>query len=365
MAELEETWRRESERRTRYGDDIVALAEELKRLKESKIDVVASTTDLKAVPNETNVKLDVPGFGQYPLTRHGHEQVAEKTGIPFRYYEKCMDRGFFDLVATNVNRWMGVDADKRLVRIADGHVRALLSDRYRVMDNYDLAFLTMERAQEHGAVVQRCDLTELRMYVKLIGPEAREFLEFTPEEKAAHTWHKVENPDTVVPGLVISNSEVGEGRFTVEPFVFREACSNGLILENTIYKVHLGSRMELGEIVFTDETRRKADDALWSETRDVIDATFDTKVFKAVIAKLRDAREHKIEKPKEVLDAVVADLEIPQERREDLVRYFAKEGETVFGLVNGITRLAQDMPNYEDQIRLERAAGKILAERVA
>lgn len=371
---------REQERRTRgrYGQDIVALAQELQRLRETSTDIVATTKDLKAVqtrdgiiltgvqdmPEATGMALDVPGFGTYPLTHHGHQQLAEKTGIPFRYYEAMQGARFYDLVAENVNRWLSVQADRRLVRVADGKVRAVLSDRYRVLDNYDLAMLVMDRAVEHAAIVQASDLTETRMYIKLVVPEYTAKLAFTEEEKRAHTWHGAMD-DEVIPGLVVSNSEVGDGAFRVEPFLFRKVCSNGVILEESLYKVHLGSRLEVGELIYSDETRKLADAALWSKVRDIIDATFDEKLLKSVIARMAATKTMPLEKPQEVVDAVVQGLQLSETRKLDLIRYFAKESDTVFGLVNGITRLAQDFEDTEDQVRLERYAGAILAKPAA
>jgi hypothetical protein len=253
--------------------------------------------------------------------------------------------GLIDLTADNVNAWLVRNADKRLVRVADGRIRALLSDRYRPMDNYDLAIATMERAKEHEATVQECSLTETRMYVKLVVP---------------HYQEEVKAGDPVVPGLIVSNSEVGDGAFRVEPFVFRLVCRNGAIGMSSLYKVHLGQRLEIGELIYKDDTRKAADDLLWREVRDIIDSTFNREVLKALVAKMRDSQAIPIEKPQEAIEVNAKLLGISDKQKIDLLRYFAKEGDTLFGLVNGITRLAQDFENYDDKIRLERHAGELL-----
>jgi len=353
---------------------IVDLAQELERLKATTLDVVAGTATLKAVTSNDGIiieetgenlghlRLDIPDYGSYPLTRHGHEQLAEKTGIPFRYYERMQGARKYGLLADNVNSWLPFDHDRRLIRIADGKVRAVLSDRYRVLDNYDLAMLVMERAKEHVAKVLESVLTETRMYIKLVVPEYTAKLDFTEEEKRDHTWHHA-GDDEVIPGLVVSNSEVGDGAFRVEPFLFRSVCSNGVILEEGLYKVHLGSRLELGDLVFTDETRKLADRALWSKVQDIIDATFDEKLLKSVIAKFQATKEMRLEKPQEAFDVVVKDLTLSDEKRDQLLRFFGREGDTVFGLVNGITRLAQNFPdNPERQVELERYAGSMVSK---
>ncbi len=326
--------------------DIVSLAKELERLKQTSVDIVAASKNIHAKAAD-ELKLGIDGYGVYPLSKLGSLQLADKTGIPRKYYEAMLAEGLIDLTAQNVNAWLEKSGDRRLVRIADGHIRALLSDRYRVLDNYDLAMLTMDRARDHGATVQECQLTESRMYVKLVVPNYKE---------------EIAKGDDVVPGLVVSNSEVGEGAFRVEPFLFRLVCSNGLIGADSLYKVHIsGHRLELGQLdIFKDDTKRAMDQALWEQVRDIIDATFNRDILRILVAQLKASKEVPIEKPQERIDVTARDLSLSDKAKLDLLRYFAKEGDTLFGLVNGITRLARDFKDYDEQVRVERYAGEVL-----
>lgn len=350
----------------RYGGRIIALAQELERLKSTAKDVVVPTADLTAVVDQGRILLEAPDLGRLPVNRWGTEQLAEKTGIPMKYWDAMTQAGLQELAAANANAWLvkkNEDGkDRLLIRAVDGHVRAVLSGHYRVMDNYDLAILTMERAKEHGAEIQECSLTDQRMYVKLVMPKYKEYLEFTEAEKKAHTWHELMDKDEVVPGLVVSNSEVGAGAFRVEPFLFRRACSNGCIGEESLYKIHLGREMEIGAQVFSDETRQLEDRTIWSKARDVIDSTFNPAVLKVLVDKMREARGQLIPEPMvtKAVDIVAKDLSMSKDKRDSLLAYFAKEGNSVFGLVNGITRLAQDYSSYDDQVALERYAGRVL-----
>jgi hypothetical protein len=127
--------------------------------------------------------------------------------------------------------------------------------------------------------------------------------------------------------------------------------------------VHLGARMEIGELVFTDETRRLEDAALWSKVRDIIDATFDERLLKQTIAKMQATKTFVLEKPQDAVDVVSKDLALSQDKARSLLMYFGRESGTLFGLVQGITRLAQDFPeNVDRQIELERYAGAIVSK---
>jgi hypothetical protein len=338
--------------------EIINLVQELERLKRTSADVVTPTKLINAVEDGGTVKLDLKSWGKMPLTRHAENQLTEKTGVPIKYFREMQEAGMADLAAENVNRWLHRADDNRLVRMADNHIRAVLSDRYRALDNYDLAIRVMDRAKEHNAVIIDSQLTEERMYVKALAPQAREYLEFTPEEKKAHTWHKVGN-DSIIPGIMVSNSEVGSGAFRVEPFTFREVCSNTAIGTDSLFKVHLGGRLEIGQLIYKDDTLRSIDTALWNQVSDIIDGTFNPTIFKKIIDQLRNAATIPVQ-PKEVLDATAKDLSLSEDKKLDLLRYFSKEGDTAFGLVNGITRLAQDYDNYDQRVEVERYAGKKL-----
>lgn len=362
---------------------LVDLAQRLEAMKASTRDVVASTKDVAMEVYETPqpqqpgiepepwlVRLGIRGEAKdYPLTRHAHAQLAEKTGIPFRYYSRMLETGHAPLAAQNVNAWLNDEPERKLIRIAEGRVRAILSDRYRVLDNYDLALLTAQRAMEQKAQVLEASLTETRMSIKITVPHYQEKIgELTAAQKAlfkgrdTHASRPNLDADYVVPGVMVSNSEVGSAAFRVEPFVFRLVCWNGLVGQESLYKVHLGSRMEVGEVVYSDETRRLDDQALWAKVRDVIDATFNPDVFRGFVAKLRGAKNQEIAKPIEVTDAVAKNLSLSDQSKEALLRYFTVEGHTVYGLVQGVTRLAQDYEDPDVQIEMERAAGEILAK---
>lgn len=326
--------------------EIINLAAELDRLKKTSLDVVSSTSMISAIEDGGTLKLDIGQYGKWPLNKIGSLQLAEKTGIPVKYYEKMLEEGMIDLTATNVNAWLSKQADKRLIRIADGKVRAILSDRYRPIDNYDLAILTMERAKANGATVQNCELTDSRMYIKLVVP---------------HTQEEVKAGDRVICGVVVSNSEVGQGAFRVEPFVYRVICKNGLIGTQSLYKIHIGGKLEVGLVnIYRDDTLRALDSGLWKQVRDIVDSTFNPKVQQAMIEQLRGSQAIPIEKPQEAIDVTAKNLDLSDKAKLDLLRYFAKEGDTVFGLVNGITRLAQDYSDYDQRVSIERYAGEVL-----
>jgi len=76
--------------------------------------------------------------GEYGITSLARRQLADKLKIPLAYFER-MRTEQPPLLDRNVNTWLQTDGDRRMIRTLDGQVWAVLSDRYRRLDNYDLA----------------------------------------------------------------------------------------------------------------------------------------------------------------------------------------------------------------------------------
>lgn len=325
--------------------ELAELVEELERQKENSRDIIADSRTLKAVSNG-ELKIEIEGYGGYPLTEWAHLQLSEKLGIPKKYYDRMRKEGKIELLAENINAWIR-EREKRLIRILDGKIRAVLSDRYRIMDNYDLVFLALEEFKRKETVeIYRIDLTETMLYLKAIDRKLTE---------------EIREGDIIHGGLIIRNSEVGASSFRVEPFLLRKICSNGLIGKHSLKKIHLGRQTaEEGEIEWSDETKRLEDKAFWAKVRDIIRNTFDRKIFLSWIKKMKEAAEIEIEKPKEAIDNVVRYAGLTEEQKNILLMHFTEK--TKYGMVNAITSLARDTQDIQERIRLEEIGGKLLEE---
>ena len=88
---------------------------------------------------EQRASVAMESFGMTDLF---HRQLGSSLGIPAKYYDK-MRTEQPDLLAYNVNRWFEHEPSKHTVRTLDNRARAFLSDRYRRIDNYDIAKATL------------------------------------------------------------------------------------------------------------------------------------------------------------------------------------------------------------------------------
>lgn len=334
--------------------ELIALAEELERQRESRMDVIVHPSQTFAQPmtegDDVALNFVVPGSGNemevLPLTDWAHGQVASKLDIPLKYYRRMRELAP-ELLAKNINEWLPDKEakSKLLLRTLDGKVRAVLSDRYKILDNHDLLLNALEEFKDMGAELHRADLTESHMYIKAVVP---------------HTREEITKGDTVIPGVIIQNSEVGAGAFKVTPFMLREVCTNGMIGESAITKIHLGRKQDTGIVQFSRETQMAESKTLWLQVRDIIRGTFDPVTFKQWVESVRVGAEVEIPSPVYAVDNVIESFGINDALKDDLLNHFARAGDmTQWGLANAVTRTARDLEDPDQIVELETIGGKV------
>lgn len=294
--------------------------------------------------NFDDIRKDEPNIRKsMQLTDHGHKQMAEKTDIPKRYYERMLNDNELGLLAANVNTWIDTK-EHRFVRTMGGKVRAILSDRYLVLDHLKAIAAATEKAKEHRAVLTDCKLTDTRLYVKMVVPH--------------ETW-EIKKDDHHVRGIVFSNSEVGAGSFKAEPFVMRLLCSNGMIGMDTLSRVHLGSKMSPGMYVST-HTQELEVDLVASKCQDIVEAVFNREKFDRWMESYRMTTEVRLNSPVDATKNVIGHFKLGEKEETSLLNALIGEGDpTQYGLVNAVTSHARTHQNPMVSIELEKVAGEI------
>ena len=85
--------------------------------------------------------------------------------IPAAYYDRMLS-DYPELLAENVNSWFQREPTQRMVRTLDGTVRAFLSNRYRRIDNLDIAEIVLPVIQQmEDAYFESCQITDSRIDV--------------------------------------------------------------------------------------------------------------------------------------------------------------------------------------------------------
>lgn len=343
----------------KIGKSLTELAAELERQANSKRDFIMATEAIEiesasseGLPIPSSIKVpDVAGLPKsLGVNDLAHDQIAEHCGIPLQYYRR-MRNELPGLLDSNVNAWFKQSPSKRMVRTLDGNVRAFLSDRYRPLDNYDLAESVLPRLLDSDCRVESCELTEKRLYIKAV---------------TERVTFEVKKGDIVQAGIVISNSEVGSGALTVEPLLFRLVCTNGMIANNArMRKTHVGrgvADLEGAFEFFRDETRAADDKAFFMKVSDTVAAAFDTIKFGEIVEQFFAAQQDVVEAdPIQVSEVIQKRYSFNDSERSGFLKHLLTAGDmNRFGVVNAITRTAQDVQSYDRATELERLGGTVL-----
>lgn len=349
----------------RTREEVIALVQELERRQKTARDLVVENSDIRVTGD---AELELPGpfdsLVTVGVTPTAVGQLLAKSNIPAEYGRRIL-ASHPGLFANSVNTLLPKDG-KSLVRQLDNAARAILSDRYRPLDNYDLFFNTFDVARKVGAEISRATLHDDRFEMRFVVPDWREQLNYD-DQTGGHQFYRG-GGSSFIPGAYVSNSETGKGGLTVRPFILDEVCSNGLLVEQSLRQIHLGGQLEIG---FLSQEARTADaKAIWLKVRDLVQLVFNREEFKAVVARFRETGLFTLESPVEAVDLIVKDNGLTVEDRQAILNELVspshnrQAGPTVLALINAVTQRAQAYHDSDPDkaTELEALGGKLLAE---
>ena len=340
----------------KQGRTLTELAVELERQRNAKKDYLIDTSLLHMDAGTDNMLFSMRNdqTGETTILRVNdvaHSQIRQYLGISSKYYDKMLTHNS-ELLAQNVNSWFEKEPERRMVRSLDGTARAFLSDRYRRIDNLQIAQAVLPvLAEIEGARIESCEITDQRMYIKVVNE--RLTTDVVPG-------------DTVQSGILITNSEVGLGAMTVQPLVYRLVCTNGMVVNDAkMRKYHVGRGNEADEdyTLYSNETLIADDKALMLKVQDTVKAVVDKTRFEKVVGMMRQAKDVNIttQNIPAMVEMASADFGYTKKEGEGILDYLIRGGDlSLYGFANATTRFAQDVDSYDRSTALESIGYTIL-----
>lgn len=335
------------------GRSLKELAVEIERQRTAKKDLLVRTDAMSFQQMDDGGINLLAGTEGYALNQIAHNQMGQYLHIPRAYYDR-MRVEYPELLCRNVNGWLGKQPnDVRMVRTLDGTARAILSDRYRRIDNFEIASTVLPIiGSMDGATVESCELTDSRMYIKVVTPRIQE---------------EVKPGDVVQAGVIISNSEVGLGSVNVSPLIYRLVCKNGMVAQDgsRVRKRHVGRLNEIDEdyTVFSQETIEADDKAFLMKLGDSVKAAVDESRFARIVDQMREATEAIMDAklaPK-VVELASKEFGLTKLEGEGVLGHLIAGGDlSLYGLANAVTRQAQDVESYDRSTELEATGYEII-----
>ena len=285
---------------------------------------------------------------QYNLNDHSLNNLCNKLEIGTRYISKCLPVSQ-SLVTHNLNFWINNTKSRELMlRTVEGHdinrVRAIMTNRYKRIDNDVVANATLNKLMDMGAELKYSHYDGDNLNITAVLPKLE---------------GEVVEGDFVQGGITITNSEIGQGSLVVKPFIYRLVCTNGMVAPeylNQFYAKHVGKMI----IDIDNDDQWKT---IVSKMEQQLDLVANPELFEENLNKLKQATEQKINSHQiEVLakNHGLSDVE----RAGVFERLNHYVGETFvtskYDVANAITNIANDEEKSDDRARFLQELGGLV-----
>jgi hypothetical protein len=354
-------------------------------------DFVLPTSRLKLIPSEEHgfmLEYTVNDAAHSaPLSKRAMLQIAQWIGLPTnsrlykrlrwgyediksRRHGKVSDR-FWPTLMELVNKHFELLSSRRLVRTLKDHedtwyVRAILSDRYRIIPNDQLFMAAAEKIKALTAEVWDARLSEDTFYVYCVAPGISAQIRSDRPFGNDGRWVG-DAGDAVNAALMMRNSETGQGGCEVCPAIVTKVHGSYFVSHNALSVRHLGKQHVMDRLL-SPETIRKGNALLFDQVRDYIESTFDADKFQDFVDSLNDATQDELEDPAAAAEAVRLVYDLSEDRKNSVVGWLLESGDkSRYGLAKAVAREAHDNDKIgaDEAFQMERISSDLITKQTS
>lgn len=333
------------------ADGIQLLREKANAIQEKCTDVVVRNVSLNNFAVNCSEELKFKGLfhnGENVLrtsefTDYAFGQLCNKLGVPAKYMTDCVRRGYTDLAKSNLNTWIDDYNKDLMLRLYEDKIRGVLSTKYSVFDTPDIVDVLGEATRGLDLKVKGYFLSPERFHARLI------------QSRQMHI-----NGEDLFAGIQIDSSDVGRNTLTVNFFIFKQICTNGLCVSKGKAKLFTQKHIGICTSDFKEELTQslKLLPQLISEYEYIIQKCA---TQYNLIGSKYTANQAESDK---MFEEFIQKIKLMTKLSEDGAKKVAelsgnRYGFSDWGVVNAITEVAQDY-TLERRIELERIAGNLL-----
>lgn len=306
------------------------------------------------------------------MSETAESQLLARLGIPTRFARSLAERNCEDVLKYACDRLAQEDGGKWLIRTVGDKIRAVLSNSYKTLDNFDLMLAATKAADAVFAEPWKMRVSDDRFELFLGSSNIQgEVRQDRPEDLGGrYRWQAdASQPDTHYACCWISNSETGRGGLNVQPSILRAICANYMLWGDVVRTIHLGRRREEEGLVYSEETEQAEGHLVWSKLKDIITTTFDQQKFDQYIDSLNGLTQILLpEDTIAVVGSVSVKLQVSEKDANDVLKRLLGSGDlTAYGLVQAFTEAAHDhdQADAEKALALEVAGSKIAGSKAS
>jgi hypothetical protein len=399
--------------------------------------IVADTEASRHVPQIDDEGVEeIRLAGSYRPTDVGDETMAGRLNAHGGWMKVLRERGRWDILDATFNallhgggedpdaalEWMAANPDadpasapefklfkefggKMMLRLLrgdegeEGVLRAVLSGKYKIMDNLTILLAVMDGIKEAGveAFPANFDLSDRKLYGRFEVPDlamlAPKFLEgyrspfdgpagekragedrpgfrlrsesgFWDVERALRAagaegmGYPPGQEPIVWAGFEVSNSPVGFGSRTLSPQIRVKVCKNGLTLLGEMdRRVHLGSDQDEGVVDWSADTQQKELRLITAQTKDLVKMWMSPEWFGAQVHEIEKLAGVPIPEPAETMKLVAQSVKFTKSEQEGILAHFLRGGlYTAGGVGNAVSSYSQTLPDADRAAKLDTLA---------
>ena len=283
------------------------------------------------------------------LTPYSFSQLCNKVGVPTSYLQKCVDKAhdekgkfpvnFRNLTEDTLNQWIAEYGKPLLIRTYESNVRGILTPKFSILDTPDVLDAVSASLNMNDYNVKGSFLSEERMHLRLISKDTLS----VPDEDDLHA------------GIFIDSSDVGRSTLTVHFGIYKQICTNGLMIsksDGVLFKQkHIG--------ITKDEFYQ----GLVASLKDYEILVANSEYFIELAMKDHETfslRNFGEDDYKRFAERIREQVNISEEKALKVIDLMqTRYGDTRWGYINSLTEVAQDF-TLEKRLEIEKIAGNLL-----
>ena len=311
---------------------------------------------LRVEPSGTDVVLVGKAGTPARLTNWAFTQLTSKVQSPASFLRQLPAPMACDVLNHRLQTVRVADEDgedkAQLMFHANGSLllRAITSQRYERIWNWEIAERLLQMEDSGSYEVAKPDIRVIDNRLPLYASDHDMFAFLRSTSKV------IDEPGRNEPlyrGFIVSNSEVGAATLKVVRFLYREMCGNHIIwgASNVVEMSlrHIGD-IRKNWMKFQMQVKQ------WDDATTDADNAIIRRAINTRIAATKD----------EVLDTIFG-RKVPGLTKQVIAASYsavneAEDGDprTIWGFVQGATRYSQTIPNADERMQIDRAAGKLM-----
>ena len=226
---------------------------------------------------ESNKVIARSGLREFDVHPFAFSKISSFYHLPGDYMRNLLagSEEQRELAAFILNRHNDWEPEKRrLIRVVNGQIRGFVSDRYKRLNSLFLISSFLKGMRKFNAEFSGALLSDTRFYIEGIIPKV--------------IWVDTPNNGNIgmIFGARLSNSDFGNGSLDVRAFGKQVICSNGMVGEKMLSRIHMGGQLPenllLSQKTYLQDSKTQA-----SVIEDITNKVFDEETIQDTVEQIQ------------------------------------------------------------------------------